>query len=222
MPTARAIVSRLQDLNIKGSLTVGYFLQYQTDGSFTLAAAGGNPGGSTGQIQYNNAGAFGGTVALIYSATGTLLKITAQSATDVPLTIKGASSQSGNLQEWQNSLGAVQLSIDPTGFIYGHNGTWLSLGQGGAYTITNQSFQAYGAILAGSFINLGNNAAGFSTPSAGVVKVTDGGSGAGYLQQKTGTGAPSDTPPDGSQYIDITNLKLYVRIGGAWKSVTLT
>lgn len=37
----------------------------------------------------------------------------------------------------------------------------------------------------------------------------------------TGSGAPTTAPADGAQYGDETNLKLYVRLGGAWKSVTV-
>lgn len=39
---------------------------------------------------------------------------------------------------------------------------------------------------------------------------------------QTGAGVPSSSPQDGAIYVDTTNSKLYVRTGGAWKSVTLT
>ena len=47
------------------------------------------------------------------------------------------------------------------------------------------------------------------------------------LQLKTVAGAVSDgsftaSPPDGTIAIDTTNSKIYVRIGGTWKSVTVT
>lgn len=37
-----------------------------------------------------------------------------------------------------------------------------------------------------------------------------------------GAGAPTNTPPDKSLYLDTTNNRLYVRIGNAWKYVALT
>lgn len=39
------------------------------------------------------------------------------SASSVPLTLKAASSQSANIQEWQNSANVVKLAVDSTGFI---------------------------------------------------------------------------------------------------------
>jgi len=71
-----------------------------------------SPAGSTTQFQYNNAGAFGGTTAVVYAGTGTHVVITAQAASTVPLCVKGAASQSGNLTEWQNSVGTVGVSIN--------------------------------------------------------------------------------------------------------------
>jgi len=69
----------------------GDVLTQQADGTYLAEtpSAGGSPGGSTGQIQYNNASAFGGTVALVYAASGTHFTVTAQAATDVPVVVKG-------------------------------------------------------------------------------------------------------------------------------------
>lgn len=43
---------------------------------------------------------------------------------------------------------------------------------------------------------------------------------------KTKAGAPTDadftTPVDGLLAVDTTNSKLYIRIGGVWKAITLT
>jgi len=91
----------------------GDVLTQQADGTYLAEtpSAGGSPGGSTGQIQYNNASAFGGTVALVYAASGTHFTVTAQAATDVPVVVKGAASQTANLQEWQNSAGTVIAKI---------------------------------------------------------------------------------------------------------------
>src|SRR6516162_3517378 len=42
-------------------------------------------GGSTGQLQYNNAGVFSGTPAGVYALSGSLFTLSAQVATDTPL-----------------------------------------------------------------------------------------------------------------------------------------
>lgn len=39
---------------------------------------------------------------------------------------------------------------------------------------------------------------------------------------QVGSGAPSNTCRDGTLYVDVPGLKLYVRVGGAWKSTTLS
>ena len=46
-----------------------------------------SPGGSSGQIQYNNAGAFAGASSVTYAASGNILTVAAPTKTDVPLTI---------------------------------------------------------------------------------------------------------------------------------------
>ncbi len=74
-----------------------------------------SPGGSTTQLQYNDAGSFGGTAAVAYATTVTHVTMTAQGATIVPLVVKGAASQSGNLTEWQNSSGTVLASLNSAG-----------------------------------------------------------------------------------------------------------
>lgn len=70
-------------------------------------AVSASPAGSSGQAQYNNGGAFGGMTAVVYAGSGTHLTITSQAAATIPLFIKGAASQSGNLTEWKNSSGTM-------------------------------------------------------------------------------------------------------------------
>jgi hypothetical protein len=49
------------------------------------------------------------------------LQVTNDTTTDVGLTVKGAASQSANLQEWQSSAGATLAEVDNTGNISGNN-----------------------------------------------------------------------------------------------------
>lgn len=91
-------------------------------GDGTWATAVSSPGGSDTQVQYNNGGAFGGMAGVTWDDSGNELLLTAQATTATPLTIKGAASQSGNLQEWQNSAGTVLGSFSPDP-IFTVNGT---------------------------------------------------------------------------------------------------
>lgn len=70
------------------------------DGSWQ-AAGGGAPGGSTTQLQYNNAGAFGGTAGLVYNAATNPLLVITQQADAVPaLRIKSSMASGGGTAAW--------------------------------------------------------------------------------------------------------------------------
>jgi hypothetical protein len=77
--------------------------------------ASASPGGSSGELQWNNAGSFAGAAALTYAATGTHLLATAQAATYIPFAVKLASSQSGNAVEVRDSADVVKMSVGPLG-----------------------------------------------------------------------------------------------------------
>lgn len=76
---------------------------------------GGTPGGSSGQVQYNNAGAFGGAAAMVYATSGVHLLVSAQSASIVPVTCKAAASQTANIFACQNSSGTDLVYVDKDG-----------------------------------------------------------------------------------------------------------
>lgn len=77
-------------------------------GNIAIAAS---PAGSSGQVQFNDAGAFGGATAVVYATTVTHVTITSQGATLVPLCVKGAASQSGNLLESRNSSNTIGARV---------------------------------------------------------------------------------------------------------------
>ena len=84
--------------------------------TITAAGGGGSPGGSTKQVQFNSASSFGGAAGFEYqSGASPNVLVVSQSAAYVPLCVKGAASQSGNLQEWQNSSGTVVMSVSSDG-----------------------------------------------------------------------------------------------------------
>lgn len=79
------------------------------DGTWQTVAA--SPGGSSGQVQYNNAGAFGGIPGTTFS--GNTLAVVSQAAAAIPFAVQAATSQTGNLSEWRNSVGALWARLTP-------------------------------------------------------------------------------------------------------------
>lgn len=104
----------------------------RADGSWA-APPSGSPGGSTGQLQWNNAGAFAGMGSSSVSTSGNLLTITAGTATDTPLSLQPAASQSVSLLVTGSNIffakPAVQLLGADNGSSNGGGG--LELGDGG-------------------------------------------------------------------------------------------
>jgi hypothetical protein len=80
------------------------------------SGGGGSPGGSSGQVQFNNSSAFGGAAGFTYQAGASPnLTIQAQNAAYVPFVSKGAASQTADLFEAQNSSGTSLFSLDNHG-----------------------------------------------------------------------------------------------------------
>jgi len=71
-------------------------------------------GGADTQIQFNSSGAFDGSSNLVWDNGVT---ITSPSASNIPLILKGATSQTGNLVEWQNSSGVALSFVKSDGTI---------------------------------------------------------------------------------------------------------
>lgn len=137
-------------------------------GRITAAAngsGGGSPGGSTKQVQFNSSSSFGGATGFEYqSGASPNVLIVSQSATYVPLCVKGAASQTGNLQEWQNSSSTVIASVTPAGrvqctynegfhFLYSGSSLANILANSGAIQVT------FSGTACGSFL------VGYSLPS---------------------------------------------------------
>ena len=92
----------------------------------TLPSA--TPGGSTGQIQYNNANAFGGLASTAVATSGALVTISATAATDVPLTLKANATPTGNVLEAKTSAGVTTAAISGTGVFIAPNGSTAAAG----------------------------------------------------------------------------------------------
>ncbi len=74
------------------------------------------PGGTTGQVQYNNAGVLAGAAGFTYQAGASPhLLMTSQGVNYITLILKGIASQSADLQQWQSSstvLGRITAAGD--------------------------------------------------------------------------------------------------------------
>lgn len=85
MPDAIRVVDRIQDQSDFDSswnpaASNGYVMVWNTGSSLWVpSSVSASPGGSSGQLQYNNSGSFAGTAALTYSLTTQHLLITNQS-----------------------------------------------------------------------------------------------------------------------------------------------
>jgi hypothetical protein len=85
------------------------------------AASSTTPGGSTGQLQYNNGGSFDGTAGITYaSGSSPNATITAQNSAHTALRVRAAASQSVNIQEWTDSTPTTLAAITSDGkFTFG-------------------------------------------------------------------------------------------------------
>lgn len=208
MPGAAPLTVRLEDLRVDVSLsgvaqgdllvrgaskwnnlaagTSGYFLKSNGPGANpSWAAVSVSPGGSSGQLQYNNAGAFGGLASTVVATSGNLITVTAPAATDVPLTITGHASQTVNLLTLKKSTTTVgyfgangELFINPPvapASGYSLRLQYLSTDKFTVDYAGNTSIQgAVSAIAAGAgystfvLLNAGNHLSSSSTYTFGV------------------------------------------------------
>jgi hypothetical protein len=113
----------------------GYYLQTDTNGVLSWAAGGGggggSPGGSNTQVQFNNAGAFGGDAAFTFAnGAGTAtLTLGIASTTSAALTIYNSSSANGVTIASGNNSAAWTMTL-PTSA--GSNGQVLQTNGSGA------------------------------------------------------------------------------------------
>ncbi|WP_395706794.1 hypothetical protein [Casimicrobium huifangae] len=107
--------------------TTNQVAQWNGSAWVPATAGGGSPGGSDKQLQYNNAGAFGGAASAYWDATNGRLSVgagtspagkmhaKAGSASEIPMVAQGTTSQTGSLQEWRDSSGTVLSKIMASG-----------------------------------------------------------------------------------------------------------
>jgi hypothetical protein len=120
-------------------------------------------------------------------------------ATDVPLTIKGATSHTANLTEWQSSAGTVWHSISLTGAVFNENGDASSDFRVESDTESNMILVDANADTDGA-IYLGGTTNGIKISKGGDVKFIGAGAGLQY----------------GSMYCEDTTINTTATLAGAY------
>jgi hypothetical protein len=107
------------------TLVAGSNITLTTDAgtdSITIAASGGGgggtPAGSTGQIQYNNAGAFGAEAALYYDATNNRLSVGGNAVPAGTITSRGAGTTTDTTFLCEDSGGAARFTVYDRGTMF--------------------------------------------------------------------------------------------------------
>ena len=123
----------------------------QLDGSGNVVLRNNNSGGGT-YVDFTNGAYFrsaaGTPLKLNASGSGAAAVVTPAAATDKGLVVQGASSQTANLQEWQDSNGTALSSVDKSGYICvptgsGAPGTNPTSGGGLYYDTANGKLYAW-------------------------------------------------------------------------------
>lgn len=194
----------------------GYYLQTDTNGVLSWAAGGGggggSPGGSNTQVQFNNAGAFGGDAAFTFvngAGTATMTLGVASTTSGVAKLYNSASANAITVASGNNAS-AWTLTLPTSGGTNGYflqtdgsgNTTWAAAAAGTINTGTIGQITYYSGTNAlsgtttgtGVLTALGNNtntAGGVLVPAAALTAsalVVGGGSGTGPSTVTTGTG----------------------------------
>jgi hypothetical protein len=108
-------------ITIKGAVNQSVPLQRWVNSSNTPQAVLFNDGGLSAQGYITV-----GSVPISSPAT-TALSVTISDASNKGIVVKGSGSQSGNLQEWQNSSASVLAKVDSVGKIYSNNSEVVNL-----------------------------------------------------------------------------------------------
>ena len=127
------------------------------------------------------------------------IRFDARTSTFIPLVVRGAASQSANLQEWQNSAGTVLSRISSSGQIV----TTQSMVSSGDVVSTGGAVKAFNGLVTLGGVNSG----GFTQMTKQTAATTNPGAGIGSIYFRDGTTAGT--------------LKLVVRAGAAGAETTI-
>jgi hypothetical protein len=110
---------------------------FETRNSSGTAGTGISPDGTLFSAKYAYIGAVANT-----GISNTYFSVVSQAAASIPMAVRGAASQTANLQEWQNSAGVVSAKANLSGLFADNVGSANALAQlqersaGGVLTIT--------------------------------------------------------------------------------------
>jgi hypothetical protein len=188
-------------LIVKGFASQTASLQEWQSSDGTILAVIAANGGTSWRGGYNQ---FGGDVRVgTYSYYGGALSVGARVASEVGTVIRGAASQTANLQEWQDSSGTTQAFVRYDGFINTNNSLRVAGDNISAYRFQGVSDGNYTMNFPGS-----GNIQLFSA-------VNDTGSGVGVLGIKNATTAPTSNPTTGGILYVSSGALIYRGTGGA-------
>jgi hypothetical protein len=140
--------------------------------------------------------------------------LSVSSASSVPLTIQGATSQSANLSEWKTSAGTVVASISPTGVI--SSATWQGSVIGPTYGGTGlNSYNAGDIIYASASNTLAKLSAGTGAAGKFLTVDTLGIPGWGTIDQSAVTGLSSALSAKQDVVSGVTSTEISY-LGGAF------
>lgn len=105
-------------LNLAAGSNITLTTDATTDTITIAASGGGTPAGSTGQIQYNNAGAFGAEAALYYDATNNRLSVGGNTSPTGTVTSRGAGTTTGSTLLCEDSGGSARFTVQDRGTMF--------------------------------------------------------------------------------------------------------
>jgi hypothetical protein len=206
------LVSAVNIKTVNGNSLLG-------SGDLVISGGGGSPAGSTGEVQFNNAGAFGADSLYFWDNTNKRLGLGINTSLASRLHVKGAGTTSGTTSFLvQDSAGANIFNItDDKGFNF-NNGTISGLNVlSGAGGVRFDSGGTTGVIrMQGNQIGLGNNSTGDPSALLTLSSTTK-----GFLPPKMTTTQKNAivSPVSGLIVYDTTLNKLCVYTT-AWQTIT--
>jgi hypothetical protein len=153
------------------------------------------------RVNQNGGATFANSVGISTTNFGfsAMLNVSTQSAGNIGVAIRGAASQSANLQEWQNSAGTVLARISSSGQIVSTTAMVAS----GDVVSTGGSVKAFNGLVTLGGVNSG----GFTQMTKQTAATTNPGAGIGSIYFRDGTNAGT--------------LKLVVRAGASGAETTI-